>query len=183
MRRFGLGILSILFLLSGCISDEENVEVVLEKDKQAIKKYITDNNVVGVKEFVDESLGFVFIWTVVSGSGVGVASGDTITVNYTGKFLNNAVFDTSLEDVARANNIYNPNRVYNPFTYEFDRNQVIVGFDFAISKMEEGDKVIALIPSVFAYGVRGSPPRIPSNTPLIFELELLPAEADGEDDD
>lgn len=183
MKKFGVGILSIIFLLAGCISNDENVEAVLEKDKQAIQKYIKDNNVVGVKEFKDESLGFVFIWKDASGSGVKATPGDTISVNYTGKLLNNVVFDTSLEDVAKENMIFDANRVYRPFTYIFDRRQVIAGFDFAVSKMDEGDKIIALIPSVYAYGLAGSPPRIPSNTPLIFELELLADEVVGDDDE
>ena len=49
--------------------------------------------------------------------------------------------------------------------------------------MDEGDKIIAFIPSLYAYGRTGSPPRIPGNTPLIFELELLPAQATEPDDD
>ncbi|AFL84102.1 FKBP-type peptidyl-prolyl cis-trans isomerase [Belliella baltica DSM 15883] len=183
MKRLSVGILSFFFLMTGCISDQENTEVVLEKDKQAIEKYIADNNVTGVKEFRDETLGFVFIWQEVSGSGLLPTSGDTILVNYTGKFLNDLVFDTSLEDVARENNIYNQNRAYEPLLYRFDRGTVIPGFDFAISKMEEGDKMIAFIPSLYAYGPAGSPPRIPGNTPLIFELEFLPAQAESEDDE
>lgn len=178
MKKLSVVILSILFLISGCISDEENVEVILENDKKAIEKYIADNQITGVKQFEDESLGFVIFWKEVSGSDVKAISGEMIKVNYTGKFLNNVVFDTSLEDVAKENNIFNQNRVYAPFGYIFDRGQVISGFDFAVSRMDEGDKIIAFIPSLYAYGRTGSPPRIPGNTPLIFELELLPAQDD-----
>lgn len=36
-----------------------------------------------------------------------------------------------------------------------------------------------VIPSDLGYGSRGSPPKIPANAPLVFEIELLKIERDG----
>lgn len=38
--------------------------------------------------------------------------------------------------------------------------------------MVEGDKFKLYIPYDLAYGARGSPPRIPAFTPLVFEIEI-----------
>ena len=39
--------------------------------------------------------------------------------------------------------------------------------------MKEGDKWEIYIPSKLGYGERGSPPRIPGNSYLVFDVELL----------
>ncbi|SIS50725.1 FKBP-type peptidyl-prolyl cis-trans isomerase [Belliella pelovolcani] len=182
MKRLSVVILSFFLLATGCISDQENADVILQREIQAFEKYIADNNVTGVKEERDPGLGFIFIWKETSESGVKPVPGQRVTVDYVGKFLENVVFDTSKEAVAKANNIFNANRIYEPLTYTFNAGSVIPGFDFAVSKMDIGDKILAFIPSLYAYGRAGSPPVIGGNTPLIFELELLPTILEEEDE-
>ena len=55
----------------------------------------------------------------------------------------------------------------------FAPNQVIKGWTEAMQLMREGDKWELTIPSELAYGARGSPPKIPGGSALVFELELL----------
>ena len=54
----------------------------------------------------------------------------------------------------------------------FAPNQVIKGWTEAMQLMVEGDKWKLYIPYDLAYGARGSPPRIPAFTPLVFEIEI-----------
>lgn len=39
--------------------------------------------------------------------------------------------------------------------------------------MKKGERAIFFIPSVLAYGDSGSPPLIPPNSSLVFDIELL----------
>merc|ERR1719188_1463584 len=55
----------------------------------------------------------------------------------------------------------------------FAPNQVIKGWTEAMQLMVEGDKWELYIPSDMAYGDRGSPPKIPGGSVLIFTIEIL----------
>merc|ERR1712032_1747513 len=55
----------------------------------------------------------------------------------------------------------------------FAPNQVIKGWTEAMRLMVEGDKWEMYIPSDLAYGARGSPPKIPGGSALIFRMEII----------
>ncbi|KAJ1453282.1 hypothetical protein M885DRAFT_524679 [Pelagophyceae sp. CCMP2097] len=55
----------------------------------------------------------------------------------------------------------------------FAPNQVIKGWTEAMQLMVEGDLWEMYIPSELAYGDRGSPPKIPGGSALIFAMEIL----------
>ncbi|WP_144603671.1 FKBP-type peptidyl-prolyl cis-trans isomerase [Algoriphagus algorifonticola] len=165
-------ILASGFAMMACIDQDSTFQGVLEKDKKAIEEYLAANPLTGPKDFVDELTGYRVIWQELSNSGRMVAPGDTVRVNYTGKFLTNKVFDTTIETIARANNIYTENRQYGPIRYVQGRRQLIEGFETAVAIMEVGDKATVLMPSAFAYGPAGRD-NIAPNTPLIFEIEFV----------
>jgi FKBP-type peptidyl-prolyl cis-trans isomerase FklB len=85
--------------------------------------------------------------------------------------LDNTVFDTSLEQVARDNNLFDESRNYEPFALVLGVSGVISGWEGALSRMKEGEKATALIPSIYGYGNQGQGP-IPANSVLVFELDL-----------
>lgn len=180
MKRISLGLVFILAILSACVSESENAEVMLSKEKMAFEAYIEANQIEGVRVEREPALGFIFIWLEESNSGVKPEPLDTIEVDYIGRLVDNLVFDTSIESVAREVGIFNPQRNYQPLKYLHDVGSVIIGFDYAISKMDFGDKMIAFIPSIYAYG-RAGQGNIRPNTPLIFELHLMPKDIDEEE--
>ena len=93
------------------------------------------------------------------GSGESAKAGDTVTVNYTGKFTDGKVFDSS---IPRGE----------PFTFTLGAKQVIEGWDYGVAGMKVGGKRILTVPPALGYGANAIGP-IPANSTLVFEVELL----------
>lgn len=83
---------------------------------------------------------------------------DKVLVHYTGKLLNGKVFDSSFDRGKPAS---------------FKVNGVIEGWSEALQLMKKGDRWQLFIPPELAYGEKGSPPRIPPNSTLVFDIQLL----------
>jgi hypothetical protein len=111
------------------------------------------------------------------GTGTEAKDGDKVKVNYTGRLLKtNFMFDTSVGPGKK------------PFEFVIGKGSVIKGWDQGVVGMKVGGKRKLTIPSRLGYGEKGSPPKIPGKSTLVFEVELLgvnevaDAGADGGDD-
>jgi len=135
-----------------------------------IQKYIDDN-----KLKTEKSPSGLQVVTTIEGKGLQAVPGDSVEVNYTGKLVSGKVFDTSLEDVAKKANIFNPARQpYSTLKLIIGKGNVIPGFDEGVLKMKEGGKSTLIIPSSLGYGEQGMQGGlIGPFTPLIFEIELV----------
>jgi FKBP-type peptidyl-prolyl cis-trans isomerase FklB len=163
-----LGAVSVV----SCIDPDQTQEVILKENKEAIEQYLLQNPITGVKEYKEVEEGVYIFWQVANEAGEGVLRGDTVSVNYTGKLLDKTVFDTSIEQVAKDNGIFSSGRKYEPLRFRPGFNFAIVGFEFAISLMKEGEKATVIFPSRLGYGTQPSGP-VPANAPLIFEIDLI----------
>ena len=83
---------------------------------------------------------------------------DTVNVHYHGTLLNGTVFDSSVQ---RGEPI------------SFPLNGVIPGWTEGLQLMKVGDKFKFEIPPNLAYGPNSPSPKIPPNSTLVFEVELL----------
>lgn len=81
-----------------------------------------------------------------------VKEGNYVLINYTGKFEDGTVFDTTLKEKALEAGIYDKEKDYRPFFFRTDCKQVIKGIDKAILGMKEGEEKISKIPQEDAYG-------------------------------
>ncbi|WP_057939059.1 FKBP-type peptidyl-prolyl cis-trans isomerase [Algoriphagus resistens] len=170
-----LSLIAGSFAFASCIDDDATDDVIFNEDLAEIQAYLDTTSIVNVKEYYDEGRGITVIWQELSGSKDTVSLGDTLKVNYVGRLLNNRAFDTSFEDIAKDEGIYNSQRDYDPLVFRVGIGQLIAGFEIGTLQMEVGDKATVFIPSYYAYGKQGTSGvvPIPANTPILFELELL----------
>jgi FKBP-type peptidyl-prolyl cis-trans isomerase FklB len=137
-----------------------------------IEDYVQNTETEYIRKETIENTGIVLLFTEVNDEGQVPVNKDTIYVDYTGYLLDGKVFDTSVEDIAKDNQVHNPNRTYEPFRIELGVSNVIFGWHAALAHMKEGEKAIALIPSTYAYGPQPNGP-IPANSVLVFDLHLV----------
>ncbi len=117
------------------------------------------------------------------GTGVKPADGTTFNFNYAGYFEDGTLFDSSYEDVCKANGKYDANRAaqngYRAFPFEAGKKDgMIPGFLEGLNLMSYGDKAIIFIPSNLGYGASGAGGVIPPNTNLVFEMEMIEIKAE-----
>lgn len=105
-------------------------------------------------------VSFAFCSTV--GKGQPVHRGRKVSILYRGRLTNGKQFDAA------------QNRK-KPFTFRHGIGDVIKGMDIGIEGMRVGSKRTITIPSRLGYGREGSPPTIPGNSDLIFEIEVVNA--------
>lgn len=104
--------------------------------------------------------GLVYI-DIEEGTGITPSSGQRVSVHYTGWLESDgSKFDSSLDRGQ-------------PFEFTIGQGNVIAGWDEGLSTMKVGGKRRLIIPAEIGYGAEGSPPVIPEDATLIFDVELL----------
>lgn len=103
-----------------------------------------------------------------SGEGEeGPLRGDKVYVHYVGTLLEDgSKFDSSRDRGER-------------FSFTLGKGEVIKAWDLGVASMKKGELARLTCRSDYAYGEQGSPPKIPANATLVFEVELF--EWHGED--
>jgi len=105
------------------------------------------------------------IWDVVEGTGPIVEEGQDIVLHYTGWLRDGTVFDSSRASLSPRGGSGEP--------AEFNLDGLIEGWQQAIPGMRAGGIRRLDIPSELAYGTRGSPPSIPPDADLVFEIKMF----------
>lgn len=101
----------------------------------------------------------LIITDIQEGTGKAAVKGALLLCHYTGTLEDGTKFDSS----------YDHGR---PFQFVIGSKRVIQGWDIGLMGMKEGGKRKLFVPAHLGYGEREKP-RIPANSNLIFEVELL----------
>lgn len=145
----------------------QNLDATMKEKQQAATIAASEASLAEGAKFLEENAKKEGVMVTESGiqySVITAAEGDkplatdTVKVHYKGTFLNGETFDSSYDRGEPA---------------EFPLNRVIQGWTEGVQLMSVGAKYQFTIPSDLAYGPNGNPPRIPGNSVLQFEIELL----------
>lgn len=132
---------------------EKNKELG-EKNKKDGEAFLAANKTKpGVKSF-DSGLQYQVL---TEGTGGIPKPGDTVSVNYRGSLIDGNEFDSSKPGQPTS----------------FPVTGVIPGWTEALEHMKAGSKWKLFIPSNLAYGERGHGVKLPPNSTLIFDVELV----------
>lgn len=149
--------------------DEQPKAKVAKVEKSASKQNGVENGKASSKELKKESQqqesktrtlqGGLVVEDLKVGNGPEAKPGKKIAVFYEGRLKkNNKVFDSTNKGPG--------------FKFALGRGEVIKGWDLGVSGMKVGGKRRLTVPHQLAYGTRGSPPVIPPNSTLVFDVEL-----------
>ncbi|HRH67521.1 MAG TPA: FKBP-type peptidyl-prolyl cis-trans isomerase [Bacteroidia bacterium] len=162
--KFDIKLLRIQSKTEAELEMEEELSKREKAGNKILEQYVADHKL----ESNFDSAGF-YLEFIKHGTGTLADSGLLISVDYTGKFLDGRVFDSSAQ-------------LGHPYRFVLGAKQVVPGWELACEKMREGDKVKLLLPSRLAYGEEGfRDPKnatfiVPSYAPLLFEIEVIKIE-------
>ena len=148
-----------------------DVEGNLAIDSVKIVQYLDTARIDSLYRIHDPS-GVVII---VQEDGIGSrpTSGNVVYSDYTGSLMEDgSVFDTSIESIARDNNIFVEGRNYNIFNFVLGSGSVITGWDIGFRRVRPKTKGVMIIPSSYGYRDQETNSRIPPNSIIIFEFDF-----------
>ena len=138
----GIAILAALLLLYSCKKD------AVISEEEIIQNYLKAHDI----DAEPTESGLYYI-EYIKGSGDYPVYLDTVTVTYTGTFINGQVFDANTSD------------------FTVGTGEVIQGWEEGILYMKEGGRALLIIPSKLGYGSAGWY-NIPGNTVIVFQMHL-----------
>jgi FKBP-type peptidyl-prolyl cis-trans isomerase FkpA len=128
--------------------------VMANGDHRLIKLAMSSNQIEPLQQE-----GGVYFAEMKQGTGKQVLLTDTVSVFYKGYLLgNNAVFDETKNE-----------------PISFPLNRLIKGWQIALPKTKVGGKIKVVIPAGLAYSIRTRAAKIPPNSILVFEVEVVDA--------
>lgn len=154
----------LVVLCCGCVAGpgdfasnaEEATTDVAESDTETEIVQVSSTSVEDRPEFQTTSSGLKYR-ILKEGKGRKPNASSTVTCHYKGWLDNGKEFDSS----------------YGGSAATFPLNGVIKGWTEGLQLIQEGGMIELEIPSSLGYGPKGSPPVIPPNATLHFDIELF----------
>ncbi len=147
---------------------QESRRKVAEKNKKEGDAFLAENKKKpGIKThsvtLPDGTTAEMQYKVITEGAGAMPKSNDVVSVNYRGTLIGGKEFDSSAKHGGQP--------------AKFPVTRVVRGWTEALQMMKIGSKWELYLPASLAYADRGSPPDIEPGAALIFEVELVAAEA------
>ncbi len=140
-----------VFLFAFSICSCEKQSDFSGSEAEQIRQYISSKNL-----RIDDSTatGFKISFIKRNPSGSLPKAKQNVNLNYSGTLLSGKKFDSG------------------NFSFVLAANQVVKGFELGAERVRVGEKATIIFPSALGYGSSGSG-SIPSNSPLVFDIEVL----------
>ncbi|GAA4498076.1 hypothetical protein GCM10023172_14250 [Hymenobacter ginsengisoli] len=156
-------LLALLLLATGSVltSSCKKDDVVTDysaTDDATIQKYVADNKIANAQK---QQSGLYYVPVTTNAGAATPKPSDVVSVLYTGTLLNGTAFYSTTQNDSM------------PASFQLQGGQVIPGFAEGVSLMHKGDKAVFLVPSGLAFGQGGSPPTVPANTVVRFDVQLV----------
>ncbi|MDL2262991.1 FKBP-type peptidyl-prolyl cis-trans isomerase [Bacteroidales bacterium OttesenSCG-928-I21] len=137
-------------ILTESYHSSEDVEL------QILEKYLKNTNVT-----VEPTESGLYYIEHEKGTGKQVEENDLLHINYTVKYIDGSIIETTLGN--------------EPYVYEYGTTQFVAGWVEGVGYMREGGTATFIVPSKLAYGADGNKKVLPYST-LIFEMEIIKIE-------
>lgn len=125
-----------------------------QAEKKRLATYVAEN-----AWPVQESETGMYIWRYEEGEGPQAEIGQIATIQYSSELLDGTpCYSTEVAE---------------PLQFRVGEDHVITGLHQAIVELKVGDKAKILVPSHLAFGLTGDQDKVPPNSSLLYELELL----------
>ncbi len=178
IKKFSLGLVAMVMILMGCeptnpFNTQPRYDEVtnLALDRVKIDKFLATEKIDSLYRIHDPSGVVVIVQK--EGSGSRPTSGSIVYTDYTGYLMETgSVFDTSIESVARDNEIYVEGNKYVTFSFLVGGGNVITGWDIGFRRLRPGSKAKIIIPSPYGYRDQDNNDRIPPNSVLVFDVSF-----------
>lgn len=162
----------LLLCFFSCKENKPEEQTVYNREKLK-NQFVKVNQQVVVKEndemdyyqkshnmsFVKTMSGIRYFVYKPSQKGDSISDGDIIKINYTVSLLDGTECYSS--------------KIEGPKEFEVGMEHIEDGVHKAVLYLKSGDKALILIPSHLAHGLLGDAKKIPPQTPIVYDLEIL----------
>jgi FKBP-type peptidyl-prolyl cis-trans isomerase FkpA len=159
MRKILFFMLVLATVLTACNKTEKcpytpSTAVAGSAEIATLRSWLDANSL----PYTEHSSG-IFYKVINPGAGATPGVCSNVTVKYIGRLSTGAAFDSSY---ARY-----------PDGITFALGELIPGWQLGIPLVKKGGSIILYIPPSLGYGSAGSPPQVPPNSNLVFNIELV----------
>lgn len=163
----------VILLLTSCQNDEEKQETKVFNQAKVKEQFIKANKQVVVKEndemdyyqrshqmdFIKTNSGIRYYVYKASTKGDSIKDGDIIKINYTVSLLDGTECYSS--------------KTNGPKEFKVGMENIEDGLHKAVLYLKTGDKALIMIPSHLAHGLLGDSKKIPPQSPIMYDIEIL----------